>query len=157
MAINGLKRGQSFTYFLVATAQWNFIHGFLSSIPPDFSNLFLNSKYFSKKLHISVLWTWNFFCDQYSFMFPTFNYLQVATVRLNFIHIFFTNTFQSFSIYFRIPNICRNSSTCWKKKFSRLVQFIALSNEVHSFLSSTACDVIRFIPEADIFPIRLFF
>ena len=43
---------------------------------------------FSKKFALFVSGTWNFFRDQYSFIVPTFNYLQVVKVRWNFLHSF---------------------------------------------------------------------
>jgi len=51
-----------------------------------FLDLFRNSKYFS--ITLFCVSDFEHFCDQYSSIVPTFNYLRVATVHWNFLHSF---------------------------------------------------------------------
>ena len=51
----------NFKYFLVVTAQWNFLHSFLSSIPEIFLDVFRISKYFSIKLVPILVWDFRTF------------------------------------------------------------------------------------------------
>jgi len=71
----------TFKYFLVPTAQWNFLHRFLSSIPPDVLELFSKYQIFFGKLALFCVTDMEHFCDQYNFILPAFKYLRVATTQ----------------------------------------------------------------------------
>ena len=136
------------TDFQVVTAQWNFLHGFLSIIIPDV--LLSISKFqlfFEKNLHFSVSGTYNIFA---------FNYLRVAS-------------FNSMKFSTQLP-LTNYASQCFrlikkkkidffKKTFAIYVRFlrteysivvVVLFNLVYSFLLSMSRSVLEFISKFQI-------
>ena len=80
----------NFKYFLVVTAQWKFLHSFLSSMPPNVLGFISKFQIFFRKLALIRVRDLEYFCDQYSSIVPTFNYIRVTTVQWNFLHNFFS-------------------------------------------------------------------
>ena len=59
----------TFKSFLAVTAQWNFLHSFLSSILPDVLGFISKLQIFVEKLALfRVRGLGTFFCDQYNFI-----------------------------------------------------------------------------------------
>ena len=58
------------------------------------------------------------FCDQYSSIVPTFNYLCYSSINFS-TRLLLTNTSKSFGIYLEIPNIFRKTFnfSCWGLNF----------------------------------------
>ena len=75
----------TFKYFLAVTAQWNFLHRFLSLISRNIFEFISRFKIFFEKLVLFRVRDLDYFCAQYSSIVLTFNYLWVATVQWNFL------------------------------------------------------------------------
>ena len=71
----------AFKYLRVTTAQWNFLHRFLSVIPCNAFGLILKFRIFFEKLALFRVSDLELFCDQYSSIVPAFKYLRVTTAH----------------------------------------------------------------------------
>ena len=79
-----------FNFIRVATAQWNFIHSFLSLILCDVFGFISEFQIFFKNLVLFRIKDLEHFSNQYSSIVPTFSYLWVATAQWIFLHCFFS-------------------------------------------------------------------
>ena len=68
-------------YFLVVKALWHFSHSFLSSILRSVFGFISEFQLFFEKLEFYRVRNRKLFCDQFSFIVPTFNYLQVVMTQ----------------------------------------------------------------------------
>ena len=68
----------------VVTAQWNFLHSFLTLILRNAFECILKFRLIFINLPLFRVRDLELLCDQYSFTVPTFNYSQIITVYRNF-------------------------------------------------------------------------